>query len=66
MRKTEGELDGITNSTEMSLSRLRVGEEQGSLESCSPWGERVGHNLVTEQQQSNPFNIALYIIYHDM
>ena len=27
------------------------GERQGGLESCSPWGCRVGHDLVTEQQQ---------------
>ena len=25
-------------------------EGQGSLECCSPWGRRVGHNLVKEQQ----------------
>ena len=24
---------------------------QGSLGCCSPWGHRVGHDLVTEQQQ---------------
>ena len=26
-------------------------EKQESLACCSPWGCRVGHNLVTEQQQ---------------
>ena len=26
-------------------------EGQGSLACCSPWGHRVGHNLVTEQQR---------------
>ena len=26
-------------------------EGQGSLACCSPWGCRVGHDLVTEQQQ---------------
>ena len=25
-------------------------EGQGSLAHCSPWGHRVRHNLVTEQQ----------------
>ena len=25
-------------------------EGQGSLTCCSPWGHRVGHNFVTEQQ----------------
>ena len=27
-------------------------EEQGSLECWSPWGRRVRHDLVTEQQQN--------------
>ena len=32
-------LDGITDSMDMSLSRLRgVGEGQGGLACCSPWG----------------------------
>ena len=26
-------------------------EGQGSLACCSPWGRRVGHDLVTKQQQ---------------
>ena len=29
------------------------GEGQGSLVCCSPWGDRLGHNLATEQQQSH-------------
>ena len=45
-------LDGITNSMDMSLSKLRlVGDGQGSLACCSPWGRRVEHDLATEQQQ---------------
>ena len=32
-------LDGITNSMDMSLSKLQgVGDGQGSLVCCSPWG----------------------------
>ena len=27
------------------------GEGEGSLACCSPWGRRVGHDLVTEQQK---------------
>ena len=27
------------------------GEGQGSLACCSPWSQRVGHNLANEQQQ---------------
>ena len=30
---------------------LGDGEGQRSLACCSPWGHRVRHNLVTEQQQ---------------
>ena len=34
-------LDGITDSTDMSLSKLRgVGDGQGSLACCSPWGRK--------------------------
>ena len=34
-------LDGITNSMDMSLSKLRlVGDGQGSLACCSPWGHK--------------------------
>ena len=29
---------------------LGDGEGQGNLACCSPWGHKVGHNLVTEQQ----------------
>ena len=31
-------LDGITNSMDMSLSELGVGDGQGGLAGCSPWG----------------------------
>ena len=30
-------------------STPEVGDGQGGLECCSPWGHRVGHNQVTEQ-----------------
>ena len=36
-------LDGITDSVDLSLSRLWW--------TGKPWGRRVRHNLVTEQQQ---------------
>ena len=35
-------------------------EGQGSLACCSPWGYRVGHNSVSEQQQILP--VVLYAI----
>ena len=36
-------LDGITDSMNMSEQALGVGNGQGSLVCCSPWGLRVGH-----------------------
>ena len=39
-------LDGITDSTDMSL--VRVGDGQGSLACCSRWGCRVRQDWATE------------------
>ena len=33
-------LDGITNLMDMSLSKLGVGDGQGGLACCSPWGRK--------------------------
>ena len=33
-------LDVITDSMDMSLSGLRVGDGQGSLVCCNPWGHK--------------------------
>ena len=33
-------LDGITNSMDMSLSKLGVGDGQGGLACCSPWSRK--------------------------
>ena len=33
-------LDGITDSMDMSLSKLREGDGQGGLTCCSPWGHK--------------------------
>ena len=43
-------LDGITDSVDMSLSKLLgVGNGQGGLVWCSPWGcKKVGHDWATE------------------
>ena len=46
-------LDSITNSMDMSLSKLGDSEGQETLLCRNPWGsQRVRHNLVTEQQES--------------
>ena len=42
-----GWLDGITSSMDMSGQALGVGEGQGSLACCSPWG--LKESEVTEQ-----------------
>ena len=41
-------LDVITNSMYMSLSKLGVGDGQGSLVCCTLWDHRVRHNWATE------------------
>ena len=42
----------ITDTMGHEFEQTQGGTEgQGSLVCCSPWGRRVGHNLVTEQQQ---------------
>ena len=45
-------LDGIINSMDMSLSKLRgVGDGQGSLACCSPWGHKESDT--TERLNNN-------------
>jgi len=49
-------LDGITNSMDMSLSkRGEIVKDREAWACCNPWGRGVGHNLVTEQQQSHKY-----------
>ena len=49
-----GRLDGITDSMGMSLSKLGVGDGQGSLACCSPWGRKESD--MTEQWNGTEFN----------
>ena len=41
------------------------GEGQGSLECCSPWGRRVGHDLATEKQQPHLVNTSCVLVSID-
>ena len=46
-------LDGITDSTDMSLSRLReTGKDRGACVLPSTGSQSAGHNPVTEHQQA--------------
>ena len=47
-RQTMRRLDSITNSMDEFEQALGVGDGQGSLVCCSPWGCRVRHDWVTE------------------
>ena len=45
-------LDGITDSVDMSLSKLQViVKDRGAWCAAAVGSQRVGHNLVTEQQR---------------
>ena len=48
-------LDGITDSMDMSLSKLGNSEGQGSLECYSPWGHKESDT--TEQLNNNNINL---------
>ena len=52
-------LDGITDSMDMSLSKLVVGDRQGSLECCSPWD--LKESDMTEQLNLTEPNISKHI-----
>ena len=44
-------LDGVTDLTDMTLSKRQESVMDTPLACCSPWGCRVRHDWVTEQQQ---------------
>ena len=50
-------LDGITDSTDMSLSKLgEIGDGQGSLACWSPWG----HKELDTTEQLNNNNVKMF------
>ena len=52
-------LDSITNSVVMNLSKLGDSEGRGSLVCCSPWGCRVRHDLLIEQQLFGAYTVII-------
>ena len=71
LQKTEGRrrrgrqrrrwLDSITDSTDMSLTKLQeMVRTRKGLACCSPWGHRVGPNLTTEQQKMRVGTTQMY------
>ena len=68
-RKRMRWLDGFTDSTDMSLSKLPyVGDGQGSLACCSPWGHKESY--VTERLNWTELiyiytiDYTMYILYY--
>ena len=45
-------LDAITNLMNMSLSKLGVGDGQGSLVCCTPWGHKELDTVTKEDPES--------------
>ena len=52
-------LDGITNSMDMSLRSLGVGDGQGSLVCCSPWGLKESDMTVVELNWQHGWTLIL-------
>ena len=52
-------LDGITNSMDMSLSRLREMVRDGSLACCSPRGRKESNSTATEQMDREALGSAV-------
>ena len=51
-------LDAITNSMNMSLSKLGDGGGQGSLACCSPWGHKESDMI--EQLNNNFVDLVIF------
>ena len=52
-------LDGITDSMDMSFSKLGYSAGQGCLACCSPWDLRVRCKLSIEEQPVGPCSFPL-------
>ena len=53
-------LDSITDQMDMSLSKLQICDEQGSLVCCSPRGHKELDRTETEQQQCTDVWVGLF------
>ena len=53
-------LDGITDSRDMSLSKLGNTERQGSLVCCSPWGHKE-QDMTQQLNNNNNKKLSCYI-----
>ena len=56
-------LDGITDSVDMSWGNSGRQRWQITLVCCSSWDHRVGHDLVTEQQQQQYYLREIALIF---
>ena len=61
-------LDGITDSMDMRLSKLGVGDPPGSLTCCSPWGRKESDTTEwlnwTETIMKSKINVNIHIHTH--
>ena len=63
---TEDEMNDITDSMDMSLSKLReIVKNREAWHAESMGSQRAGYNLATEQQQANPSHKASQCLSKD-
>ena len=60
-------LDGITDAMDRSLRKLGISDGEEGLVCCKPWGCRVGHNWVTELNETHGLSqVAMEIFSHQI